>query len=60
MNHNFDDVTSIRTESYKLSGRDHNLLENHFSSNYQSRESLPVVSLTNPSHFDQPIESVDA
>ena len=33
-NNNFDDVTSIRTDSYKMSAREHNLLDNHFNSNY--------------------------
>jgi hypothetical protein len=59
-NHNFallDDVTSIRTEQYKLSARDHNMLDNHLYSHSQSRESLPVVS--HQSQFDNPIDSVD-
>ena len=28
----FDDVTSIKTEQFKLSAREHNLLENHLFS----------------------------
>ena len=28
----FDDVTSIKTEQFKLSTRDHNMLENHLFS----------------------------
>ena len=40
---NFDDVTSIKTEQFKMSGREH-LIENHLFSKSQSRESLPVMS----------------
>lgn len=42
---NFDDVASIRTEpQYKLSSRDHQMMENHIFSQSQSRDSLPLVS----------------
>ena len=54
----FDDVTSIKTEQFKLSAREHNLLENHLFSQSQSRESLPQVA-TSGFINDMPVESVD-
>ena len=55
----FDDVTSVRTaESYKVSARQHHLLDNHLFSQSQSRESLPLV-MANYAPSEIPIESVD-
>ena len=55
----FDDVASIKTEQFKLSARDHNLLENHLFSQSQSRESLPMMSPANQYLNDIPTSSVD-
>ena len=54
-NHAFDDVTSIKTDQFKLSAREHNLLENHLFTQSQSRESLPPITT---SGFT-PIDTVD-
>lgn len=57
-----DDVTSIKTEQYKLSAREHNMLENHLFSQSQSRDSLAPVATSgfvNELHYAMPTDSVD-